>query len=177
VDTYFGILTDTLVAHTLPAWRPGLKVREAAQPKFYWFDTGVARAAAGMLRDPADRQWQGAPLESLIYHELRVYNEISRKHRPISYYRTPAGVEVDFVVETARRRQGSPPRVVAFEAKRSGNWNRSWEKHLRVFCGTDGVEVERAIGIYCGERRYRFEGLDVLPFDEFVRELHAGDIF
>lgn len=177
VDTYFGILTDTLVSHTLPAWRPGLKVREAAQPKFYWFDPGVARAAAGMLRDPADRQWQGAALESLIYHELRVYNEISRKHRPISYYRTPAGVEVDFVVETARRSQGNPPRVVAFEVKRSVNWSRSHEKHLRIFTGTGGVDVERAVGIYCGERRYQFEGLDVLPFWDFVKELYAGTIF
>jgi len=89
VDTYFAILTDTLLGHRLPAWRPGLKVREAAQPKFYWFDPGVARAAAGLLRDPADRLWQGYALETLIYHELRVYNEVSRKHRLISYYRTP----------------------------------------------------------------------------------------
>jgi uncharacterized protein len=109
VDTYFSVLSDTLVGHTLPAWRPGLKVREAAQPKFYWFDPGVARAAAGLLRDPADRTWQGASLETLIYHELRVYNEISRKQRQIFYYRTPAAVEVDFIIETARRRPGSPP--------------------------------------------------------------------
>ena len=81
VDTYFAVLTDTLVGHLLPAWRPGLKVREAAQPKFYWFDPGVARAAAGLLRDPADRLWQGTALETLIYHELRIYNEVSRKHR------------------------------------------------------------------------------------------------
>ena len=91
VDTYFSILTDTLLGHRLPAWRPGLKVREAAQPKFYWFDSGVARAAAGLLRDPADRLWQGYALETLIYHELRVYNEISGKQRPLSYYRTPGG--------------------------------------------------------------------------------------
>jgi uncharacterized protein len=44
VDTYFAILTGTLVGHILPAWRPGLKVREAAR-----FDPGVARAAAGLL--------------------------------------------------------------------------------------------------------------------------------
>jgi predicted AAA+ superfamily ATPase len=125
VDTYFSVLTDTLVGHVLPAWRPGLKVREAAQPKFYWFDPGVARAAAGLLRDSADRLWQGTALETLIYHELRVYNEISRKHRPLSYYRTPAGVEVDFIIETARRRPGSLARVVAIEVKRAERWDRS----------------------------------------------------
>jgi predicted AAA+ superfamily ATPase len=109
VETYFSILTDTLIGHFLPAWRPGLKVREAAQPKFYWFDPGVARAASGLLRDPADRPWQGISLETLICHELRVYNEISRKHRPIFYYRTASGVEVDFIIEMAVRRPDSPP--------------------------------------------------------------------
>lgn len=50
----FSILGDTLVGQMLPAWRPEFKVREAAQQKFYWFDPGVARAAAGLIRDPAD---------------------------------------------------------------------------------------------------------------------------
>jgi len=131
VDTYFFVLQDTLIGHFLPAWRPGFKVRETAQPKFFWFDSGVARAAAGLLRDPADRLWQGAALETLIYHELRVYNEISGKHRPVYYYRTPAGVEIDFVVETAHKRPKSKQRIAAIEVKRSEKWDRSWEKPMR----------------------------------------------
>jgi predicted AAA+ superfamily ATPase len=177
VDTYFSVLSDTLVGHVLPAWRPGLKVREAAQPKFYWFDPGVARAAAGLLRDPADRVWQGASLETLIYHELRVYNEISRKQRPISYYRTPAGVEVDFVVETRGRRPGSLPRIAAIEVKRAERWDRSWEKPLRSLAESSGIKVERMIGIYCGARSYHFGDLQVLPVGEFVKALHAGEVF
>ena len=108
----------------LPAWKPGLKVREASQPKFYWFDPGVARGAAGLLRDPPGRVWQGTALETLVYHELRVYNEMSRKFRPISYYRTPAGVEIDFIVETAPKRVGKAPEVIAIEVKRSDHWQR-----------------------------------------------------
>lgn len=177
VDTYFAILTDTLVGHILPAWRPGLKVREAAQPKFYWFDPGVARAAAGLLRDPADRQWQGLALETLVYHELRVYNEISGKHRPVSYYRTPAGVEVDFIVETLRRRANASARVVAIEIKRAERWDRAWDKALRCLADTAGVEVERMIGVYCGSRRYEFDNVSVLPVAEFVKALFAGDVF
>lgn len=177
VDTYFAILTDTLVGHFLPAWRPGLKVREAAQPKFYWFDPGVARAAAGLLRDPADRQWQGLTLETLVYHELRVYNEISGKHRPVSYYRTPAGVEVDFIVETSRRRRSTSPHVVAIEIKRAERWDRSWDKALRGLADMAGVEVERMIGVYCGSRKYEFEKVTVLPVAEFVKALFAGEVF
>jgi len=177
VDTYFAILTDTLVGHILPAWRPGLKVREAAQPKFYWYDPGVARAAAGLLRDPADRQWQGLALETLVYHELRVYNEISGKHRPVSYYRTPAGVEVDFIIETSRRRPSTSARVVAIEIKRAERWDRAWDKALRGLAETAGVRVERMIGVYCGSRRYEFDNVTVLPVAEFVKALFAGEVF
>ena len=53
----------------------GAKVHEAAHPKFYGFDAGVARAATGLHRDPVDRTWRGTALETLIYHELRVFNE------------------------------------------------------------------------------------------------------
>jgi predicted AAA+ superfamily ATPase len=177
VDTYFAVLEDTLVGHMLPSWRPGLKVREAAKPKFYWFDPGVARAAAGLLRDPVDRIWQGAALETLLYHELRVYNEISRKHRPIAYYRTPAGVEVDFIIETARRRPQNPPRVVAIEVKRSERWDRTWGKPMLSLEGAAGVKVDRMIGVYCGSRSYRFDNIQVWPVKDFVKALFAGDVF
>jgi len=177
VDSYFSILTDTLVGSMLPAWRPGLKVREAAQPKFYWFDPGVARAAAGLLRDSPDRLWQGAAFETLIYHELRVYNEISRKHRPISYYRTPAGVEIDFIIETAPRRPQSPPRVVAVEVKRAERWQRAWEKPMRGLSVAAGVEVDRMIGVYCGQRSYLFGDVQVWPVKEFIGALFSGEVF
>ena len=177
VDSYFGILNDTLVGHMLPAWRPGLKVREAAQPKFFWFDSGVARAAAGLLRDTTDRLWQEAALETLLYHELRVYNEISRKHCPIAYYRTPAGVEVDFVIEIAPRRPHSPPKVVAIEVKRAERWQRAWEKPMRGLDMTARVEVDRMIGVYCGPRSYRFGDVQVWPVKDFIRALFSGDVF
>ena len=177
VDTYFAVLADTLVGHLLHAWRPRLKVREAAQAKFYWFDPGVARAAGGLLREPPDRLWQGAALETLVYHELRVYNEVSGKHRPIFYYRTPAGVEVDFIVEVTRRRQESPPRVVAIEIKRAERWDRSWDKSMRALAETSGVKVERMIGVYCGFRSYQFTNVKVLPVVDFVKALFAGEVF
>jgi len=177
VDNYFGVLTDTLVGHFLPAWRPGLKVREATQPKFYWFDPGVARASAGLLRDPADRLWQGAALETMIYHELRVYNEVSRKHRPLYYYRTPAGVEIDFVIETAHRRPDSLPRVIAVEVKRAERWDRAWEKPMRSLADNAGVTVERMFGVYCGSRSYQFDSITVLPFADFIKALFAGELF
>ena len=177
VDTYFSILIDTLLGHFLPAWRPGLKVREAAHPKFYWFDPGIARAAAGMIREPADRLWQGAALETLIFHELRVYNEISRKKRPLAYYRTASGVEIDFIIEYRKQHAGAPAHLVAIEVKRSEKWNRSWESALRDLAGQEGVKVDRLVAVYTGTRAYHFEGLEVLPVSDFLQSLYQGKIF
>ncbi|MBM3878221.1 MAG: ATP-binding protein [Verrucomicrobia bacterium] len=177
VDTYFAILTDTLLGHFLPAWRPGLKVREVAHPKFYWFDPGVARAAAGWLRDPVDRLWQGTAFETLVFHELRVFNESSRKLRPLAYYRTSAGAEIDFVIETRKRQSAHPPHLVAVEVKLADKWNRSWEKSMRDLATQSGVQVDRMFGVYCGTRSYHFGEVEVLPVTQFLRCLHRGEVF
>jgi len=177
VDTYFSILIDTLLGHFLPAWRPGLKVREAAHPKFYWFDPGIARAAAGLIREPVDRLWQGTSLETLIFHELRVYNETSSKKRPLAYYRTAAGVEIDFIIESKKRSANTPAHLVAIEVKRADKWNRSWESGLRDLASQKGIKVDRLIAVYTGTRAYHFEGLDVLPVSEFLQGLYQGEIF
>src|SRR3989338_5951389 len=96
VDIYFSILEDTLLGHFLPAFRPEVKVRERAHPKFYWFDPGVARGAANLLFDPPNDLWLGRSLETYLLHELRVYNHVSGKNRPLSFYCTPRQSEIDF---------------------------------------------------------------------------------
>lgn len=177
VDAYFSVLLDTLIGHFLPAYQPRAKVRERGHPKFYWFDAGVARAAAGLLHDPLDRLWKGRALETLVYHELRVANEALGRYRPLAYYRTAAGSEIDFVIETKKARDGSPPRVVLIETKLADKWDRGWERPMRDLSAASTVHVERMIGVYTGTRAYRFGELDVLPVEAFLRELHAGDIF
>jgi predicted AAA+ superfamily ATPase len=177
VDGYFDILQDTLLSHPLPAYRPGLKVRERSHPKFFWVDPGIARAAAGLLYEPADRTWLGAALETLVFHELRCFNTFGGRQRAISYYRTPAGSEIDFVVETRKRRSGSPPHVVCIEVKSNVKWSRKWERPMRDLADNPAIVVERMVGVYAGKDRYRFDGLDVLPVNAFLEELHAGRVF
>jgi len=177
VESYFSILTDTLLGHFLPAWRAGLKVRESAHPKFYWFDPGVARAAAGWLRDPVDRSWEGFALETLVYHELRVHNEVSRKFRPLYYYRTAAGVEIDFIIETVRRTSSSVPHLIAIEVKRSDRWERAWEKPLLSLASATGIQADRLIGIYTGDRSYKFGRVEVMPAGKFFQALQKGELY
>ena len=177
VDVYFSILQDTLLGHFLSVYRPKLKIRERAHPKFYWFDPGIARAAAGLLYEPIDRIWKGTALETLIYHELRVYNHIKKKNKPIFYYRTPAGAEIDFVIETRKRTQSSKPKIICLEVKSSAKWQKNYEKSLRSFEKNNKVDVGHMYGIYLGSRNYYYKNLTILPVQNFLKQLYQGKIF
>jgi predicted AAA+ superfamily ATPase len=113
----------------------------------------------------------------LIFHELRVYNEISRKKRPLAYYRTASGVEIDFIIESRKRHSSAPAHLVAIEVKRAEKWNRSWESGLRDLARQEGVKVDRLVAVYTGTRAYHFEGLEVLPVSEFLQSVYQGKIF
>ena len=177
VDGYFELLQDTLLGFQLPAYRPGLKVRESARPKFYWLDCGIARATAGLLRDPLGADWKGTALETLLFHELRTWNSIASRHRPISYYRTASGVEIDFIIETRKRQPGQKPSVLCIEVKHAESWQRKWEKPMRSLAADGRIEVQRQIGVYRGNRSYHFDGVDVLPVEKFLQELYSGNLF
>ena len=106
-----------------------------------------------------------------------VHIVVSGKHRPISYYRTPAGVEVDFIIEISRRGSSAPPHIVAIEVKRADKWNRIWGKSLRSLATIPDIKTDRLIVVYTGKRSYRFDAIDVMPAELFFRALYRGEIF
>lgn len=116
-------------------------------------------------------------METLVYHELRVYNEVSRKKRPLFYYKTPAGVEVDFIIETSRRTSANVPHIVAVEVKRADKWNTTWNKPLVSLGSASGVKADRLIGVYSGDRSYQFGAVEVMPYEKFCDLLHKGDLY
>jgi predicted AAA+ superfamily ATPase len=178
VDVYFSILVDTLLGHFLPAYQPTQSKKDVCHPKFYWFDAGVARAAAGLLFDPVDKLWQGSSFETALFHELRVYNELSQKHRRVCFHRTHTGREIDFVIETVKGQKfGTKPHVILIECKLSNKWDRSWEYAMREFCKTQNVTVDRMIGVYRGSKSYHFGGVDVWPAEDFLKHLFRGEVF
>lgn len=71
----------------------------AAQPKFYFADSGIAIAfrPTDKAREAPDAI--GAAREGLVYQHLAAWCEGTRDAR-LSTWRTTGGVEVDFVVET-----------------------------------------------------------------------------
>ena len=127
VTQYLSILEDTLMAHRLPAFQPQLKVREASHPEYQLVRPRRRPRAAGLLDGPVDAAWLGQALETLVFHELRVYNHTANRHKTFSYYRTRAGLEVDFIVEQERQTASRKAKIVCVEVKSSRKWDRRWE--------------------------------------------------
>lgn len=176
MQEYLGILEDTLLCHRLKSYRPRAKVREASHTKLYWFDSGVARSCAGLLFQPENPEWMGFALETLLYHELRVYNHTARKHREIAYYQTPTS-EIDFVIETQKAYGAQKARVICVEVKWAQKWKREWESSIRSFAQSKKIKVDRMFGLYRGNERLTFADFEVWPVTQFLSALHAGEIF
>jgi len=162
VQRYFGVLVDTLIGTWLPAWQPRVKIREAAHPKFYFFDSGVARAAAGRIRSPIDDVERGTLLETWVLHELRAHLAYHGLGGEITYYRTGAGVEADFICAGPRRR-------VAIEVKSAQRWRREWGAAARELIARR--VVDRAVGVYLGSAALAHDRFRVLPIYEFLAAL------
>jgi predicted AAA+ superfamily ATPase len=163
---YFEVLVDTLIGSWLPAYRPRSRVKEVALPKFYWFDPGVLNAAAGAFDQPLPVDWQGVLLEHLVLQELAAYLHYEGVKGSLAYWGTPSGGEVDFVWWHGNRR-------VAIEVKHGKTYRPEYRKGIASFLsGTNA----RSYIIYQGDRTMNVDGTHVLPLDEFLRRLYAGDV-
>jgi predicted AAA+ superfamily ATPase len=165
---YFEILTDTLIGEWLPAWRPRAKVKEVAQPKFYWFDPGVLHAAAGGFDQPLPSDWDGVLLEHLILQELRSYVHYADVRGSLGYWATPSGGEVDFVWW-----HGSS--MVAIEVKSSSRHRGEHRAGIRSLEAGFRGSVASWI-VYRGDESLRVDGTRVEPVASFLRQLHRGEV-
>lgn len=164
---HFDILEDTLIGIRLPAWRPKLKVKEVAHPKFYFFDPGVVNAIVGRLRDPIDRRDQGFLFETIILNELRAYISYTGCGGNLFYWRINEEREIDFIWQRGKKR-------VAFEVKMSEKWKTNFGNTLKEFC--ESKKIDQAFGIYLGEHELTDGPITVLPLRKFVAKLWSAKI-
>lgn len=176
VDNWFSILEDTLLGFRLPSWRPNLKVRETAHPKFYWFDNGVARASAGLLDQPLDPQSLGFALETQVLHELRSYLDAHSLHSELFYYQSASEVEVDIIIQLRKKTLSVKSEIICLEIKNSKNWDRRWEKGIKSLLNEKSVEVKKCIGLYRGSETLTFDTITVMPVEQFFTLLHQKKI-
>ena len=177
VDNYFQILEDTLLGYQLPALKLNWRKKETAHPKFYFFDAGVARAAAGWLREEMLDAWQGFSFETFVINEVRAYNSYHKKDRALFHYDVAGGLDVDLIVETGRKVLQRSATYIAIEIKLARRWQPEWSAPLKALMRDPKLKVTAAFGVYLGEKVLNDEEITLLPFDEFSKKLWAGGLF
>lgn len=169
VQSYFTILEDTMIGFLLPAWHHSLRKRQASRPKFFFFDPGVKRALDATL---SQEMYEGSfsfgnAFEHLVLLELIRLNDYRRRDFRFSYLRTPAGVEVDLVIE----RPGAPVALVEI---------KSADRVSGEDCAAVNAFVKDIPGAaaYCVSRdphRRKIGATLCIPYQEAADELGLGE--
>jgi predicted AAA+ superfamily ATPase len=166
VEGYLAVLEDLLLAERLPPFTKRAKRDLVAHPKFYYFDAGVYRSLrpSGPLDRPAEID--GAALEGLVHQHLTAWTAWTTTGRhTVSFWRSRAGREVDFVVY-------GPTQFVAVEVKNTAVIRGADLSGLRAF-GDDYPEATRLM-LYRGQERLVIDGVTCAPVEEFLRRLHPS---
>ncbi|MDE2660408.1 MAG: ATP-binding protein [Acidobacteriota bacterium] len=157
---YLEVLEDTLIAFRVPAWSGSDRANLIRHGKLFLFDLGVRNA---LLRRPLDRPLddeRGLLLEHLV--AVEIYRRLGSfwPEATLHHYRTRHGVEVDFVLSFGRETWG-------IEVK-SGR-----RVHTSMLRGLKGLayrnpQVTRKILVFLGPRPQVVDGVEVLPFTDFL---------
>jgi len=163
VREYYSILEDTLIGSFLYPYLKSQRKRMSHQPKFYFFDNGVARALLGTLQDPPNTSEQGRLFEQWILQEIIRLNEYCQKDWRLSFWRTSHGAEVDLVISRGTKL------LYAIECKFSNQPSSSDLSGLRSF-HENHAEVPCYI-VAPVNQSFRLSFARVLPPETLFKEL------
>lgn len=98
IREYYSILEDTLLGFLLEPWTHSKKRKAVQTAKFYFFDPGVTHTIVGTKVLERHTNLYGQSFEQFIGMELRAYLSYRRIKERLTFWRSQAGHEVDFLV-------------------------------------------------------------------------------
>lgn len=166
VREYYQILVDTLMGKMIEPFkeRQNRQVISKA-PKFYLFDVGVAGAITKRYIAEEKGELFGKAFEHFILMEMMAYNSYHEVDFNINFWRTKAGLEVDFILGKGE---------VAIEVKGTNRVEKRDLYPLSAF--KKDFPAAKAI-VVCNEKTERIhDGIRIIPFRKFLSELWEGKI-
>ena len=159
---FFEILEDTLVVRRCEVFRKSARRRLVQHPRVFFFDTGVLNGLLNNFTASADRI--GGLFEHLLFNQL--LDSAAARDVPLrlSSYRTEHGAEVDFILER-------PTETIAVEAKASTSVPRVDARGFQSFTAYYGKR-HRSVIAYLGHVRKVVDGIEILPWQTLLQELH-----
>jgi len=162
VENYIHILKDLLLAFELPVFTKKAQRLLALSPKFYLFDAGVFRALRpkGPLDYP--EEIDGMALEGLVAQHLRAWNDYTGQEHQLSFWRTRAGLEVDFIVYGVTH-------FWAIEVKNTHKIYNKDVKGLNAFLSD--YPMAKGFLLHRGKDEWQEGKIHYMPCDKFLREI------
>lgn len=166
VREYFQILVDTLLAFVVEPWQKTKKRKPVQTSKYYLFDTGVTNAITETKNIPRYSDIYGSSFEQLIALELRAYKSYCRIEDTISFWRSYNKDEVDFIIGDH----------TAIEVKSKDNISSRDHKNLLLL---KEEKILKNFILVSNDPLHtkRENGIENLPFEQFIKKLWDGEIF
>ena len=161
-ESYLSILEDLLLSFRLPVFQKRAQRQLVQHQKFYYFDVGVYRTLRPTGPLDAPQEIEGLALETLVAQHLRAFCQLRRQGATLSFWRTRAGLEVDFVLY-------GPDLFWAIEVKRSARIDRNDLAGLKAF-GADYPQAERLLLCLAPEPML-INGIRCEPLEPWLRRL------
>ena len=161
---YISLLEEVFLIKRLPAWSRNLKTRAISAPKVAFVDSGIAATLLGATDDSLTRLDSplGPLLEGFVAMEAARQASWSDQETRLSHYRTRDQVEVDLVIEQARR-------VVAIEVKASATVRNEDFRGLRHLAERLGDDLVVGVVLYLGHQ--------TLPFGPKLRAMPVAALW
>lgn len=163
VANFFDVLEDLLIAIRIYPFNKRAKRAVVSSPKFYYFDVGVYRSVRPIGPLDSPEEIDGAALETLFLQHLRALNDYYSLNYSLYYWRTTSQLEVDFIIYGAKG-------FHAFEIKRKQNISKKDLKGLLAF--KEEYPEATLYLLYGGQTRYQENGIQLIPFEEALSQLH-----
>ena len=166
VRGYFDILEETYLGFRIQPWRKVKNRRLIETEKFYLFDIGVANYLCRRRPKQGTPEF-GKSFEHYILMELRAYQAYKNPELDISFWRTAAGFEVDFLLAD---------KALALEVK-AGQRVHEGDTRGLLALAEDGPVKKSIIVCLENEPRTLANGIEIAPWENFVQRLWAGEFF
>ena len=136
---YLELLTMSFQCFLLPPWHENVRKRLIKSPKIYFPDVGINRAVLGELSVS-----RGALYESWVCAELLKWKTLQPVEPDLYFYRTVAGMEIDFLLAGDRG-------IIPIEVKSSERVTSSDARSVETFLNEHPKAANVGIVVYPGD--------------------------
>jgi len=164
IREYFLILEDTLIGYTLEPFTKTVKRKAISTAKFYLFDIGVSNILAERSHIKLKTELFGKAFEHFVFLELTAYLHYSRNRNKLTFWRSKAGHEVDFLIGDE----------IAIEVKGTDMVSGKHLKGLKALA--EDIDLKQKIVVSLDPACRKIEDITIYPYREFLAKLWNNEI-